>query len=236
MLTIADANSSVLHANMPISKHFQTEQERPMKIMVVDDHFLIREALHDLLKQFKDNMIVMEATSGHQAMQLVSEHADISLILLDLSLPDRDGFSVLSELRNCYPTVRVVVLSDHPDRNTVVKALDLGALGLIPKSGQRQIIPSALQLVFAGGIYIPHGFLTSEDSPTSPADLGLTGRQLDVLALMAQGKSNKAICRDLKLAVPTVKNHVTAILKSLKVTNRTEAVIAVGDLGRHLGV
>jgi len=97
MLTIAGANSSVLHANMPISKHCQTEQERPMKIMVVDDHFLIREALHDLLKQFKDNMIVLEATGGRQAMQLVSEHADISLILLDLSLPDRDGFSVLSE-------------------------------------------------------------------------------------------------------------------------------------------
>jgi len=132
--------------------------------------------------------------------------------------------------------VRVGVLSDRPDQNTGVKALDLGALGEIPKSGQRQIIPSALQLVFAGGIYIPHGFLTSEDSATSPPDLALTDRQLEVLALMAQGKSNKAICRALKLAVPTVKNHVTAILKSLKVTNRTEAVIAVGDLGRHLGV
>jgi DNA-binding NarL/FixJ family response regulator len=103
---------------------------------------------------------------------------------------------------------------------------------------------SALQLVFAGGIYIPPEILLRTEEPTSksqstrqpatPAELGLTGRQLDVLALMMQGKSNKAICRVLNLAEPTVKNHVTAILKALKVTNRTEAVIAVGELGWEL--
>src|SRR5262249_40444987 len=132
---------------------------------------------------------------------------------------------------------------------SVVRALDLGALGFIPKSGQREVMLRALELVFAGGVYIPPEIL-AHDEPSarqrdekqpatkrpsvSPADLGLTERQVDVLSLMMQGKSNKAICRVLNLAEPTVKNHVTAILKALGVSNRTEAVIAVGELGWKL--
>ena len=114
-------------------------------------------------------------------------------------------------------------------------------------AGQREVMLRALELVFAGGRYIPPEILTHDGSttpppkpptgrvpPASPSDLGLTERQIDVLALMMQGKSNKAICRVLDLAEPTVKNHVTAILKALKVTNRTEAVIAVRELGWEL--
>jgi DNA-binding NarL/FixJ family response regulator len=218
-----------------------------MKILVVDDHVLIREALRGVLKELKGDATVFEASDSRQAMALVAEHADLGLILLDLNLPDRDGFAVLSEVRTRYPTISVVVLSGQQDRSSVVKALDLGALGYIPKSGQREVMVSALQLVFSGGIYIPPEILVRSDQPSAassatarlrqgatPAELGLTGRQLDVLALMMQGKSNKAICRVLDLAEPTVKNHVTAILKALKVTNRTEAVIAVGELGWEL--
>jgi DNA-binding NarL/FixJ family response regulator len=220
-----------------------------MKILVVDDHELIREALHGVLRDLKRDAIVLEAADSRQAMQYVSEQADIGLILLDLSLPDRDGFSVLSELCERRPAISVVVLSARQDRDSVVKALDLGALGFIPKSGQREVMLSALQLVFAGGIYIPPEILAREDpslpkpkltgvaagtAPVTPTDLGLTGRQLDVLALLMEGKSNKAICRVLDLAEPTVKNHVTAILKGLRVTNRTEAVITVGELGWQL--
>src|SRR4029453_10632285 len=220
-----------------------------MKILVVDDHELIREALHGVLKELKRDVIVLEAADSRQAMQHLSEQADIGLILLDLSLPDRDGFSVLSELCERRPAISVVVLAARQDRDSVVKELDLGALGFIPKSGQREVMLSALQLVFAGGIYIPPEILAREDpslpkpkltrvaadtAPVTPTDVGLTGRQLDVLALMMQGKSNKAICRVLDLAEATVKNHVTAILKSLRVTNRTEAVIAVGELGWEL--
>jgi DNA-binding NarL/FixJ family response regulator len=220
-----------------------------MKILVVDDHVLIREALRGVLKELKDDVIVLEAADSRQAMGIVAEEGDLGLILLDLNLPDRDGFAVLSELRERYPAISVVVLSAQQDRNSVVKALDRGALGFIPKSGQRDVMLSALRLVFAGGIYIPPEILAREDTPrqspslsrlgadtarVTPADLGLTGRQLDVLALLMQGKSNKAICRILNLAEPTVKNHVTAVLKALKVTNRTEAVIAVGELGWEL--
>src|ERR1700730_6839932 len=217
-----------------------------VEILVVDDHALIREALRGVLKEIKGDAIVLEASSCSQAMQVIAEHPNLDLILLDLNLPDRDGFSVLTELGERYP---VVVLSAQQDRGSVVRALDLGALGFIPKSGQREVMLSALQLVFAGGIYIPPEILARDepsarqrdekepvaDRPAvSPADLGLKERQGDVLSLMMQGKTNKAICRNLNLAEPTVKNHVTAILKALEVSNRTEAVIAVGELGWKL--
>src|SRR5882672_1510049 len=220
-----------------------------VEILVVDDHVLIREALRGVLKEVKGDAIVLEASSCSQAMQVIAEHPNLDLILLDLNLPDRDGFSVLTELGERYPAISVVVLSAQQDRGSVVRALDLGALGFIPKSGQREVMLSALQLVFAGGIYIPPEILgRDEPSPqqrdetqpvanwptVSPADVGLTERQVDVLSLMMQGKSNKAICRVLNLAEPTVKNHVTAILKALEVSNRTEAVIAVGHLGWKL--
>jgi DNA-binding NarL/FixJ family response regulator len=218
-----------------------------MKILVVDDHALIREALHGVLKELKRDAVVLDASNCGQAMQIVTAEGDIGLVLLDLNLPDRDGLSALAELRECHPAVSVVVLSAAHDRANVVKALELGALGFIPKSAQREVMLSALQLVFAGGIYIPPEILAREElsSPAprpsaadrrnaAPADFGLTDRQLDVLALMMQGKNNKVICRTLNLAEPTVKNHVTAILKTLKVTNRTEAVIAVHKLGWKL--
>jgi DNA-binding NarL/FixJ family response regulator len=217
-----------------------------MKILVVDDHFLIREALRGCLKSLKGTATILEATSGRHAMELLSENADIHLVVLELNLPDRDGFSVLGELRERYPAVSAVVLSARQDRDSVAKALDLGAIGFIPKSELREVMLSALNLVLAGGVYIPPEIISRQQraltSPklacvasgtraVKPADLGLTERQADVLRLMMKGKSNKAICRDLNLALPTVKNHVTAILKAINVTNRTEAVIATGGLG-----
>jgi DNA-binding NarL/FixJ family response regulator len=220
-----------------------------VKILVVDDHPLIRSAMRDVLKEVKGDATVLEASSYSQAMQVIVEHPDLELILLDLNLPDRDGFSVLTELGERNPPIPVVVLSGQQDRDSVNRALDLGALGFIPKSGQPEVMVKALELVIAGGVYIPPE-IRARDQPfarqpdakqpaakrpsVSPADLGLTERQVDVLSLMMQGKSNKAICRILNLAEPTVKNHVTAILKALKVSNRTEAVIAVGELGWKL--
>ncbi len=216
-----------------------------MKILVVDDHVLIREAMRGVLKELRDDAIVTEAPDCRRAMRLVDENPDVALILLDLNLPDRDGFAVLADLRERYPAIPVVVMSAHHERDNVVRALDLGATGFIPKSVPREVMVNALRLVFAGGIYIPAEILgRGEPPPTAmharpvgaaptvlPADLGLTERRMDVLALLMQGNSNKVICRALHLAEPTVKNHVTAILKALKVSNRTEAVIAARAMG-----
>jgi DNA-binding NarL/FixJ family response regulator len=210
-----------------------------MKILVVDDHALIREALRGLFRDLKPDAMLLEAADAAGAMALLAEQPDIALVLLDLSLPDRDGRELLAELRARYPGISVVVLSGFADRANVVQALDHGAVGFIPKSAGREVMTSALNLVFSGGVYIPPEILDSGTPnavrpQASPADLGLTERQVDVLALMMQGKSNKAICRLLALAEPTVKNHVTAILKTLGVSNRTEAVLAASARGWEL--
>jgi len=213
-----------------------------MKILLVDDHVLIRDALRSVLKELKDDAVVMEASDCRQAMRLIEANPDLHLIVLDLNLPDRDGFAVLTDLRTRYHKISVVVVSAFHDRDKVIRALDLGALGFIPKSAPREVMVNALRLVFSGGIYIPPEALARAETkdvrpagkPVSPSDLGLTERQIEVLALMMQGKSNKAISRTLDTAEATVKHHVTAILKALKVANRTEAVIAVGALGWDL--
>jgi len=208
-----------------------------MKVLVIDDHALIREALRSLIGRLKWDACLLDAANCAQAMRLLEEHADINLILLDLTLPDRDGFSMLAELREYHPTMAVVVLSGSIEQHDVNRALELGAVGYIPKTTSHDVMLSALKLIFAGGIYIPPEILDRELSPTdgdtalhSPTALGLTERQTEVLALLAQGKCNKAIGRTLGLAEPTIKNHVTAIFKALKVTRRTEAIIAIQKL------
>jgi len=212
-----------------------------MKILIVDDHALIRDALRGVLKDLAQETTVLEAADSHHAMRLVEAHPDLHLILLDLNLPDRDGFAVLADLRSHHATISLVVLSASQDRDSILKAIDLGALGFIPKSSPRDVMVNALRLIFSGGVYIPPEALapaepkeSARQRPMSPADLGLTGRQVEVLALMMEGKSNKAISRTLGVAEPTVKHHVTAVLKALNVTNRTEAVITVGTLGWEL--
>src|SRR5262245_34756219 len=114
-----------------------------MNILVVDDHALIREALRTVLKKLKRKAVILEASNGRQTMQLVAEHTDLNLILLDLNLPDRDGLSVLSELRERYATIAVVVLSASDDQHMVKRALALGALGFIPKTTEREIMLNA---------------------------------------------------------------------------------------------
>ena len=225
----------------------QPLEARAMKILIIDDHALIREALRVVLRELKGEALhILEASDSRQAMRQIDDEHDLDLVLLDLGLPDRDGFELLSEIAERHPTVSVVVHSAHQDRETVMKALDRGVLGFIPKSARREVLLGAFNLIFSGGIYIPPEILdrrrpttaqpTSATAPVSVADLGLTERQMQVLALMMQGKSNKAICRVLDLAEPTVKIHVSAILKALKAANRTEAVIAAAALGLGPGL
>jgi DNA-binding NarL/FixJ family response regulator len=214
-----------------------------MKILLSDDHGLIREAVRSVLQALVPDASVLEASDGRRTVELIEQNPEIDLVLLDLNLPDRDGLGLLGELRARYPAMSVVVLSAFQDQPTIRQALRLGALGFIPKNTERDVMINALRLVLAGGIYIPREALDQPAAPNgkAPADLRrrlppgvtLTDRQVDVLALVMEGKSNKAISRELDVAEPTVKNHVTAIFRALNVTNRTEAVIAVGKLARE---
>jgi len=220
-----------------------------MKILIIDDHSLIREALRRVVRELKREARILEASTAAEALQVITDNSDIRLILLDPGLPDCDGFSLLSKLREQYPAVSVVVLSGSQDRTNVIRALQAGALGYIPKSAKREVMLGALRLIFSGGVYIPpeimdiaHGSSAVAESPfkratrLSPGDLGLSDRQAAVLALMMRGKNNKVICRALDLTESTVKHHVTAVLRALKANNRTEAVIAATRLGLEFPV
>jgi DNA-binding NarL/FixJ family response regulator len=221
-----------------------------MKILVVDDHALIRTALRGVLAQLDSGLMMLEASDCATAFDLIEAEPAIDLVLLDLNLPGTHGLAALEELRTRYPALPVVVVSSANDRASVMQALDLGAMGYIPKLSSNEVLVSALRLVLSGGIYIPPEILARaghlpaaaastaaaasvqrDVPPPVPADLGLSEREARVLRLLLEGKSNKLICRELDLAESTVKNHVTRILKALNVTSRTQAVIAAAQMG-----
>ena len=220
-----------------------------MKILLIDDHAMFREGIALLLKHLDHDICVIQAGTCRQGFEALEQQSNINLILLDLGLPDMPGIDAIGELKNRYPHISVVVLSSAEDRKTVLTALDRGAMGFIPKTYTSEILVGALKLVLAKGIYLPPSvFLTSEEKSEpdrnlsgdqearkSPADLGLTDRQADVLFLILQGKSTKLICRELDLAEGTVKNHTIAVLRALNVTTRTQAVISASKLGLTFG-
>ena len=215
-----------------------------MKILVVDDHPLILAALGHVLKQLETAVEILDAQTAETGRKLAGEHPDLDLVLLDLSLPGTDGFALLEEFREQHPATPVVVLSASERPEDVVRALDLGAMGYVPKSASNEVMLQALRLVFSGGIYVPRSAiaeLASEGSAAqragaavgkvTPREIGLTDRQAEVLGLILQGLPNKLICRRLNLAEGTVKIHVAAILRALNVHNRTQAVIEASRLG-----
>ncbi len=217
----------------------------PVKILVVDDHPLILEALRHVLTQLEAEVEVYDAASAEAGRRLVDAHPDASLLLLDLTLPGADGFELLADFRAAHPAVPVVVLSASERHVDVLRALDMGAMGYIPKRSSNTVMLQALRLVLSGGIYVPAAAIspeaaaertapaptTPQSSRTSPHELGLTDRQAEVLACILQGLPNKLICRRLGLAEGTVKIHVAAILRALNVHNRTQAVIEASRLG-----
>ena len=206
-----------------------------MQILVADDHALIREALRHLLQELDSSTTVIEAVDGESARNFIAAHPQLDLALLDLKLPGVNGLDLLADLRRGYPELPIVVLSGTEDAATMRAVLDRGAMGFIPKSSSNRVMLGALQLVLAGGRYLPPQLFSAVAAASgSLVDLKLTDRQRDVLRLIVQGQSNKQICRELGLAEPTVKIHVTAILRALQVTSRAQAIVAVNRLGLHL--
>lgn len=208
-----------------------------MKILVVDDHPLILEALQQILQQLDGEIEVHAARTADEGRTLVAAHTDADLLLLDLHLPEASGLGLLSELRNDFPDVPIVVLSGHDRREDILQALDNGAMGFIPKCAASDIMLHALRLILSGGIYVPPEIFLYRDADTrlnasmGMCDLGLTARQAQVFALMLRGKSNKVIGRELGLSEGTIKIHVAACLRALKVANRTQAIILASRMG-----
>lgn len=211
-----------------------------MKILVADDHALFREGLRHVLAQLAENVEVVEAGDCEQALRAADSHTDIVLVLLDLHMPGRDGFVALETLSRQHPTLPIVVLSASESRADMRRALDHGAMGFIPKAATSAVMLSALRLVMAGGIYVPPEMVQAPakiagiETSHVEATLGLTSRQLDVLGFVLEGKSNKVIAAELGLTEATVKAHITAVFKTLNVSNRTQAALLVERKGIKL--
>jgi DNA-binding NarL/FixJ family response regulator len=211
-----------------------------VKILVVDDHPLVRDAMAQLAEELGVDVTVFKAADCAAGLEAARTHGDLDLVLLDLNLPGLRGIPALERFRNEHPTAPVVIVSMYRDRETVNEAIRCGAVGFIPKSSGRDTIVNALRLVLSGSVYVPPEVALGEDRRESApslvhgrtaGELGLTARQGQVLALLMKGRSNKEICRDLGLAERTVKAHTSAVLNTLRVSSRTQAVIAAAALG-----
>lgn len=231
-----------------------------MKVLLIDDHPLILSALQSVIQGLGDDVTVVGAGSAAEARAILKQDSDFDLVLLDLALGDASGFDVLAEFRAQYPALPVVVVSASDRSSDVIRAVDLGAMGFVPKRASNADLFEALRMVMSGGIYVPPMALRSFDPPPLEGDtvpsvlrvvrenadqpagppplesLGLTPRQTDVLALLLQGKPNKLIARDLNLSVETVKDHVAAVLRALNVSSRTQAVLAVSQMSHKGGL
>lgn len=225
-----------------------------MKVLLVDQQPLILAALRAIIESICAGLRVSTATAADQARSVLAREPEHDLVLLDLELDDTPGFTLLAEWREAYPELPVVVMSRADRAEDVVQAIDLGAMGFLPKRLSTAALADALQLVLAGGIYVPpvdtaaapaaavsHTPQAPHSGSRTPLDaipydkLGITPRQADVLAMLLQGRSNKDIARRLDLSVETVKDHVGAVLRALGVTSRTQAVLAVSELTQRAG-
>lgn len=201
-----------------------------MKVLIVDDHEITRISLNRLVSQEIETSEILEAADAAEAQRLAAANADIGLILLDLVLPDGNALDGFRELRDACPDALIVVVSMIEDRKTILHAIDLGASGYIPKTMSRDDMIKALHAVLEGEVYLPRTLLAIEEGavPRSApaASLAvLTHRQQEVLALVAQGKTNAQIAQALGMTDATVRLHVSGILKRLGLTNRTQAAL-----------
>lgn len=214
-----------------------------MKILHIDDHVLFMEGMSYALQTMAVDVTVIQTTNCQEALEVVLAQDGFDLALLDLHMPGMHGHVCLKAFCEAHPHLPVVVLSASEDVTDVRLALDQGASGFIPKSSSTQVMIGALQLVLAGGIYIPPLMLAgvansshaTENTPVefikTPAGHKLTDRQHTVLMLLTQGKVNKVIARELGISEGTVKIHLATIYGVLNVSNRMEAVLAAQQMG-----
>jgi two-component system, NarL family, nitrate/nitrite response regulator NarL len=201
-----------------------------MKLLVVDDHSIVRDGLAALFEQINLGFEVTQARDGKEGLRLLDDGDNFELVILDLFMPGVDGFEAISAFGRKRPDIPVIVLSSSEDPNDVRLALASGALGYVPKSASQYVLLSAIKLVMNGDLYVPPLVLSKHsrnDSQLSAPPRGgekpLTDRQLEVLSLLCDGNPNKAIAAKLKLSEKTVKAHISLIFKALSVANRMQA-------------
>lgn len=220
-----------------------------MKILAADDHWVSRTGLrHSLSRLARPINTFLEASSFTEARQLTHQNPDLDLIILDLLMPDGSGFEEIVALTKLAPAVPIVVVSMAENRQDVMRALDAGAMGFVPKSASGDILLYAIEMVLRGEIYMPpqifgaaggnqdnaqtisrpplHRAKVSAATQAAAARIpNLTRRQKQVFQLLSEGNSNASIAKILGISDHTIAIHVSAILKTLELENRTQAAL-----------
>ncbi len=216
-----------------------------MNVLIADDHPIFRMSLRQVLIGVHADAVIVEAADFDEAIEVATKRNDLDLVLVDLMMPGKEPIEGLQAVVRALPEVPVVVVSAIENRRDAVQTINLGAMGYIPKTVDREEFVKMLKVVLDGGLCLPRNMSTTapqtaprpavefERLATNELLSGLTRRQLQVLALLAQGMSNVEIAEDLGVSDKTVRFYISAILKTLKVRNRTQAALiaarAIGD-------
>lgn len=199
-----------------------------IRILIADDHPLIRSGIHHLLANQPGMTLVAEASDGNKAVDLYRSLSP-DVVLMDLRMPRKDGVTAIKEIMEINPEARVIVLTNSDNDQDIVSGLDAGACGYMLKDTSQNKLVEVIKLVHAGESYLPNNISArllrhQELSKLSP-------RELEVLNIVKEGKNNKAIALELGVTESTIKSHIKNILLKLNVNDRTQAVTKAIQLG-----
>lgn len=206
-----------------------------MKILIADDHALFRDGLTLYLEKIVPEATILQAANYSQMFKLLNDDSKIDFVFFDFEIPDIPWQEALTELKKLSPETAIAVISGSEDNRTIKAILSAGVKGYIPKRSETKVLNNALRLILDGGTYVPPNLIENQSEQSANGKnsgiKNLTYRQSQVLNLIAQGKSNKQIAFDMGVSESTVKLHINALLRSLRVSNRTQAVITAQKLG-----
>ncbi len=202
-------------------------RERPIRVMLVDDHAMVRSGLSAFLSVYEDLELVAEAASGEQAVRRCRQ-AGPDVVLMDLSMPGMDGATATALIREACPDIQVIALTSFKEEERIQGALRAGAIGYLLKDVSAEELATAIRAAAAGKPTLSadaaHVLIQAARAPAAEPDAGLTEREREVLALMVEGVNNRQIAERLVISVSTAKFHVSSILSKLGAASRTEAV------------
>lgn len=211
------------------------QQPIMLKFLIADDHPLFRDALRTSVLKIWPNAAIHEAEHVQALYALAAQHNQADLLLLDLGMPGGVGLDPLLHLRAHHPQLPIAIVSAHEDSQLIRRAMEHGALGYIPKSSDLHTLSQALHTILEGEPWFPqditHGTPSAEDDFHATRIAELTPQQARILQMVAAGRLNKQIAHDLGLSEATIKAHMTAVLRKLGASNRTEAVAIARKLG-----
>lgn len=197
-----------------------------MKILIVDDHSIVREGLKRTLKKFSGIKQVEEASNGIEALRKI-ENDQYDFAILDISLPDMSGLEILKNLKSQNNPTRILILSMHPEEQFAIRAFKLGALGYVTKDRAGEELLAAIRKISSGGKYISPELAEyiafNENSPSEkPVHEKLSKRELEIMTLLAQGKTSREIAMELFISEKTVGTHRSRIMEKMGMTKKSE--------------